>query len=160
MTGGEQALYQGGRAALCGLPASPSPVPLLSRRAGGGGGRQPFPRLAGLGAAQGALLGVGATVYVQQYREERAHTIASVITDGGDKFGVSTQPDCFMVTPGAEDLIRWQPNDMAPTVAWGHAEIRGEHIAMFPIQSRPEFRKTCDMLVIGYRSIRYEGRTA
>ena len=113
-----------------------------------------------LGAAQGALLGVGATVYVQQYREERAHTIASVITDGGDKFGVSTQPDCFMVTPGAEDLIRWQPNDMAPTVAWGHAEIRGEHIAMFPIQSRPEFRKTCDMLVIGYRSIRYEGRTA
>jgi hypothetical protein len=113
-----------------------------------------------LGAAQGALCGVGATVYVQQYREERAHTLASVITDGGEKFGVTTQVDCFMVTPGAEELIRWQPNDAAARVSWGHAEVRGEHIVMFPLQSKPEDRRTCDMLVIGYRSIRYEGRTA
>lgn len=108
--------------------------------------------------AQGALVGVGATVYVRQFIEERAHTIATVTTDGDGRFHVTTTADSFMVTPGAEDLIRWQPNDTAPARSWGHAEIHGDAVVMFPEDSKPRDRRTCDKLVIGYRSIRYEGR--
>lgn len=111
-----------------------------------------------LADAQGALIGVGATVYVRQFLEERAHTVLTVATDGYGRFCVTTTPDCFAVTPGAEDLIRWQPNDMAPARSWDHAEIQGDAVVLFPKDSKPGERRTCDKLVIGYRSIRYEGR--
>lgn len=111
--------------------------------------------------AQAGLMGEGATVYVEQNREQRAHTIVGVVTNGHGDFTVTTRPDRFTLAPGAASPS-FVVDETAPSVTWGHMEIRGARLAFFPLDSKPGRdgrRATCDMLLVGYRSIYYEDPT-
>lgn len=104
---------------------------------------------------QNTHAGMGATLYIAQFREVRALTVVSVDRERGI---VETTEDTFRRGRG-QSVPEFVTDPDAPRSAWGFAEVRGERLALFPLDSKPGpggRRQTCDMIIIGYRSIAYE----